>query len=289
MFPAIIARSGSPTGVQSPIYSRGEAYGRNGTVYGRILTGSYGLRPVDTRNRKANISGPYSQPFHWYSIYPYDSRVRRYKIITKNVNYEETPGERVESGRSRPQAGVQNGAAESVGFETAPVPDVTPTLDTATAIDVEGNPQINNDIHALVRGSGRHPDPNHFHGRRGGMFDLGLWLVAVGFRLGIGILSQNWRQGHGHARCRPRHPDLGEGPIARDGEKLFDGFVIVTFPVLRSGAVTAIQERCGVPLFFTSEKTFSRAAWFTTITVFTPGWVGQIFVLEGVYDSIHRS
>ncbi|KAJ7803016.1 hypothetical protein B0H14DRAFT_2613755 [Mycena olivaceomarginata] len=39
--------------------------------------------------------------------------------------------------------GVQNGAAESVGFETAPVPDVTPTLDTATAIDVEGNPQVN--------------------------------------------------------------------------------------------------------------------------------------------------
>ncbi|KAJ7934706.1 hypothetical protein B0H13DRAFT_2650136 [Mycena leptocephala] len=39
--------------------------------------------------------------------------------------------------------GGQNTAAESVGFETAPVPDVTPTLDTATAIDVEGNPQVN--------------------------------------------------------------------------------------------------------------------------------------------------
>ncbi|KAJ7792709.1 hypothetical protein B0H14DRAFT_3160049 [Mycena olivaceomarginata] len=38
---------------------------------------------------------------------------------------------------------VQNGAALSVGFETAPVPDVTPTLDTATAIDVGGNPQVN--------------------------------------------------------------------------------------------------------------------------------------------------
>ncbi|KAJ7929470.1 hypothetical protein B0H13DRAFT_2264544 [Mycena leptocephala] len=39
--------------------------------------------------------------------------------------------------------GVKNGATESVGFETAPVPDVTPTLDMATAIDVEGNQQVN--------------------------------------------------------------------------------------------------------------------------------------------------